>query len=675
MQPFYQGDRRRDLDNFGPRARLRLDEHARAASSSTAAGASTTTASRSRSSRSSAASTAARCRSRCGPATCSSSIPRRARCRPSRRPSPTPSPASSCPAPAPRASTSSTTRSRTRRCSSSTWGRASRLPGDAVLQLDLVHNRGTHFIIGRPIGEVFNPVVGGPDRVVNLESSVGTRYDALLASLEKRWGGGQQLRAVLHAWRAPATTRTTTRSPSAPGPIDPNDLEREYGPTPERAAPPPRAVGLLRCCRSSCGSRGIWTIASGVPMDILMPDALAAACPRCRATPAGASSRPPPSSTPTSPALNAERRDRRRAAAARARRRPLQRRLRLARPAPLAALRGQRVARASRRSSSASTSSTSRTSSASRKPTTRASRTCSRATAPSPADPGFLRSSSFGQRAHDRGRRLRLRRPARLPARPEGAVLSAGGVPGLQRRIGLPRRRGARRGRDGRRRDLPHARPGWRARSPRPALVFLVWAFMGAAALCGALSLGELAARYPEAGGAYVYLREAYGPARGVPVRLEVPARDGPRAHRGARDGPRRLRAGDVARRCRRRPWRSSRSSLIAAANVLGRAPRRRRSATCLAARQDRAARGARGVGLRLGRGRRVALRRRSSRGVPARRRSCRRSPGAFVLAFFSFGGWWEAAKLAGEVRDPRRALPARARARRGRRDAALRRR
>jgi len=31
---------------------------------------------------------------------------------------------------------------------------------------------------------------------------------------------------------------------------------------------------------------------------------------------------------------------------------------------------------------------------------------------------------------------------------------------------------------------------------------------------------------------------------------------------------------------------------------------------------------------------------------------------GALVLAFFSFGGWWEAAKLAGEVRDPQRALP-----------------
>ena len=31
---------------------------------------------------------------------------------------------------------------------------------------------------------------------------------------------------------------------------------------------------------------------------------------------------------------------------------------------------------------------------------------------------------------------------------------------------------------------------------------------------------------------------------------------------------------------------------------------------------------------------------------------------GAIVSAFFSFGGWWEAAKLAGEVRNPRRTLP-----------------
>src|SRR5438034_11024014 len=35
---------------------------------------------------------------------------------------------------------------------------------------------------------------------------------------------------------------------------------------------------------------------------------------------------------------------------------------------------------------------------------------------------------------------------------------------------------------------------------------------MGVMALSGALCYGELAARAPEAGGGYVYLREAYGP-------------------------------------------------------------------------------------------------------------------------------------------------------------------
>jgi len=46
-----------------------------------------------------------------------------------------------------------------------------------------------------------------------------------------------------------------------------------------------------------------------------------------------------------------------------------------------------------------------------------------------------------------------------------------------------------------------------------PMLLLLVWLTMGAMALCGALCYGELSARYPEAGGGYVYLREAYGPA------------------------------------------------------------------------------------------------------------------------------------------------------------------
>ena len=43
-------------------------------------------------------------------------------------------------------------------------------------------------------------------------------------------------------------------------------------------------------------------------------------------------------------------------------------------------------------------------------------------------------------------------------------------------------------------------------------MVFFVWIAGGLLSLAGALTYGELAAAMPEAGGEYVYLREAYGP-------------------------------------------------------------------------------------------------------------------------------------------------------------------
>ncbi len=45
-----------------------------------------------------------------------------------------------------------------------------------------------------------------------------------------------------------------------------------------------------------------------------------------------------------------------------------------------------------------------------------------------------------------------------------------------------------------------------------PEWVFFVWIFGGILSLAGALTYAELAAALPEAGGEYVYLREAYGP-------------------------------------------------------------------------------------------------------------------------------------------------------------------
>jgi len=47
---------------------------------------------------------------------------------------------------------------------------------------------------------------------------------------------------------------------------------------------------------------------------------------------------------------------------------------------------------------------------------------------------------------------------------------------------------------------------------PSPGWLLAVWLAGGLITLCGALSFAELGAMYPQAGGQYVYLREAYGP-------------------------------------------------------------------------------------------------------------------------------------------------------------------
>src|ERR1700727_161476 len=58
--------------------------------------------------------------------------------------------------------------------------------------------------------------------------------------------------------------------------------------------------------------------------------------------------------------------------------------------------------------------------------------------------------------------------------------------------------------------------PGAMARNVgSPLKIFGVWIFGGLLSLFGALSYAELAAAMPEAGGEYVYLRDAYGPLWG----------------------------------------------------------------------------------------------------------------------------------------------------------------
>jgi hypothetical protein len=144
------------------------------------------------------------------------------------------------------------------------------IANDFLLRADFVHNLGTHFIIGRQVGTVFNPVVGGPDVVKNIESSVNTKYDGLLVSAEKRMGRYQF--RTSYTLSKSFNYANDDQIPFANGPTDPNDLGREYGPTPNDQRHRLVIAGALDL---PYGFRvaPLWTIASGVPMDILLPDA------------------------------------------------------------------------------------------------------------------------------------------------------------------------------------------------------------------------------------------------------------------------------------------------------------------------------------------------------------------------------------------------------------------
>jgi hypothetical protein len=138
-----------------------------------------------------------------------------------------------------------------------------------VVRADYLHNFGTHFIIGRTIGQVFNPVVGGPDAVVNLESSVKTKYDGLLVSFEKRFSRRHQFRASYTLSKA-FNYANDDQIPFSNGPLNPANLQLEYGPTPNDQRHRFTFAGVLDL---PAGVRvaPLLTLASGVPMDILLP--------------------------------------------------------------------------------------------------------------------------------------------------------------------------------------------------------------------------------------------------------------------------------------------------------------------------------------------------------------------------------------------------------------------
>jgi hypothetical protein len=139
-----------------------------------------------------------------------------------------------------------------------------------VLRVDVVRNEGRDFIIGRTVGTVFNEVVGGPDRVVNLESSAETQYDAMLVEFERRFARRSGLRAA-YTWSRALNYANDDQIPFGAGPIDPDDLRREFGPAPNDQR---HRLSLSGAVDVGGGFQvaGIWRLASGVPMDILLPD-------------------------------------------------------------------------------------------------------------------------------------------------------------------------------------------------------------------------------------------------------------------------------------------------------------------------------------------------------------------------------------------------------------------
>jgi APA family basic amino acid/polyamine antiporter len=190
-----------------------------------------------------------------------------------------------------------------------------------------------------------------------------------------------------------------------------------------------------------------------------------------------------------------------------------------------------------------------------------------------------------------------------------------------------------------------------------PMWLLVVWLVMGMMALCGALCYGELAARFPEAGGGYVYLREAYGQRLaflygwkcflvmdpGITAALAV----GLSGYLGYLAGlpSTGVKAIVIGIIC-----------VIAVVNICG---------LRLGARLMQVI-----TAVKLGSLALIVLWAVVARPgdlshfMPFVSQRANSEPlvaafaGALVAGFFSFGGWWDLSKLGGEIRDPARTLP-----------------
>lgn len=190
-----------------------------------------------------------------------------------------------------------------------------------------------------------------------------------------------------------------------------------------------------------------------------------------------------------------------------------------------------------------------------------------------------------------------------------------------------------------------------------PFWLLVIWLTMGVMAFAGALCYGELAARHPEAGGGYVYLREAYGPGTAflygwkcllvLDPGLTAAFAMGLAGYVGALTT---LTAGTT------KVVAIVAILVLASANIFGLKFGSRLIAALTIAKLGL-------LGLMIGAG---LLSRAGDWGhfVPFVQQRPGSAPllaalaGGMIAAFFSFAGWWDAAKLAGEVKEPGKVLP-----------------
>lgn len=190
-----------------------------------------------------------------------------------------------------------------------------------------------------------------------------------------------------------------------------------------------------------------------------------------------------------------------------------------------------------------------------------------------------------------------------------------------------------------------------------PFWLLLVWILVGVLTVCGALTYGELAARFPRDGGVYVYLLEAYGPAvaflygwmcllvldPGLTAALAV----GLASYAGYVFPSSALVAKFIAMAVIWTLCILNILSIRIGAGVLRWSTWLKLGLLAFIVLWA--------LGLRLGSWANfvpfVAQRAGSLPLAPA-------LGAGMVGAFFSFGGWWDVSKIAGEVRDPSRTLP-----------------